>query len=126
MVDTGAAPFLAPHFSFVAEIICMISKRDARRLRRLLRARIAQFERRLQQTDDEAPLPPAELEREARALLALMKALDNAVELERQATAADDEKRDPEAIDDAFRARLARRLEALCTQTRPPRRGGSA
>ncbi len=103
----------------------MISQRDARRLHRLLRRRIAQFERRLKDLGDDAPLPAAELEREARALLALMKALDNAAELERQA-AADDEKRDSDAIDDAFRARLARRLEALCTKTRPPRRGGGA
>ena len=104
----------------------MISQRDARRLHRLLRRRIAQFERRLKDMGDDAPLPAAELEREARALLALMKALDNAAELERLATAADDEKQDPDAIDDAFRERLARRLEALCAQTRPPRRGGGA
>ncbi len=104
----------------------MVSKRDAQRLHRLLRRRIDQFERRLKEMGDDAPLPAAELEREARALLALMKALDNAAELERQAAAADDEKQDADAIDDAFRARLARRLEALCAQTRPPRRGGGA
>ncbi len=104
----------------------MVSKRDAQRLHRLLRRRIDQFERRLKEMGDDAPLPAAELEREARALLALMKALDNAAELERQAAVADDEKQDADAIDDAFRTRLARRLEALCAQTRPPRRGGGA
>ena len=104
----------------------MISKRDARRLHRLLRRRIAQFERRLKELRDEALPSAAELEREARALLALMKALDGAAALERQAMAMDEETSDPDAIDDAFRERLARRLEALCANTRPPRRGGGA
>ena len=104
----------------------MIDERDARRLHRLLRRRIAQFERRLKDMGDDAPLPAAELEREARGLLALMKALDGAAELERQARASDEEKQDPNTVDDAFRERLARRLEALCAQTRPPRRGGGA
>jgi hypothetical protein len=104
----------------------MISKRDAQRLRRLLRRRIAQFERRLKEMDENALVPAGELEREARALLALMKALDNAAELERRAAAADDEAKDPDSLDADFRARLARRLEALCAKTRPPRRGGGA
>ena len=103
----------------------MISKSEAQRLRRLLRRRFAQFERRLREAENAAP-PAAELEREARALLALMKALDSAAEMERQAMAADEETPDPDAIDDAFRERLARRLEALCARTRPPRRGSGA
>ena len=102
----------------------MVSKRDAQRLHRLLRRRIDQFERRLKEMGEAAPLPAAELEREARALLALMKALDGAAEMMRQAAATDEESKDPDAVDADFRARLARRLEALCAQTRPPRRGG--
>ncbi len=102
----------------------MISKSEARRLRRLLRRRIAQFEQRLRQAEDAAP-PAAELEREARALLALMKALDSAAEMERQADAAHEDTPDPHAFDADLRRRLARQLEALCAKTGRARPGRS-
>jgi len=104
----------------------MIPKREAQRLRRLLQRRLKQFEARLCQSDGEdgAP-PPPDLEREARALMALMKALQAAAEMERDSTARQD-RSDASQAEDALRRRLAQQLEALCAPTGPPRRGGGA
>ena len=104
----------------------MIPKREAQRLRRLLQRRLKQFEDRLRgtQQDDAAPAP-TELEREAKALMALMKALATAAEMERNST-AQQQRDDASEADAALRRRLAQQLEALCAPTRPPCRGGGA
>ncbi len=105
----------------------MITRHDARRLQELLRRRLAQLEARLKNADAEKPPAPAELEREAKAITALMKALQSAAEMERaHAQAEDAAKPDDETADAAIRCRLAQQLEALCAQTRPPRRRGGA
>ena len=100
----------------------MIPKRDASRLRRLLQRRIVQFEARLKQTtadDTDATPPPAELEREARALIALMKALQTAADME-TASATEADRQHADIAEDALRRRLAQQLEALCAPSRPP------
>ena len=105
----------------------MITRRDAHRLQDLLRRRLAQLEARLRNADAERPPAPVELEREAKAITALMKALQSAAEMERaHAQAEDAAQPDDENADATLRCRLAQQLEALCAQTRPPRRGGSA
>ncbi len=117
-----------------------VPMREARRLRRLLQRRLAQFEARLallatSERGDDAhkrdQRPDAQqLEREARALVALMKALQAAAQLEDESHAhaarsreRREHRQDAEA---ALRCRLAQQLEALCAPTGPPRRGRGA
>ena len=94
--------------------------RQARRLRQLLEDRLAAFEQALQ--EEGALADAASLEKQARAMLALMKALETAADMEAATAAtgkADDSRRDRN-----LRRRLAQRLEALCADTRPPCRDG--
>jgi len=105
----------------------MIPTREAQRLRRLLQRRLKQFEaalRRMEQGEDAATPQPVQLEREAKALMALMKALQAAAEMEEQGAERQQQSSDAARAEDALRRRLAQQLEALCAPTGPPRRGG--
>lgn len=104
----------------------MIPKRQAQALRRLLQRRLAAFEQRLRAGEENGAGPSAaELERQAKALMALMKALQAAADMEK-ASAATSRHKHEQSDDAAIRRRLARQLEALCAQTQPPRAGGGA
>ena len=105
----------------------MFTPADARRLRRLLRRRLQQLEARLKASAADEAIAPAELEREVKAIIALLKALHSAAEMERLHTQTEDAgQQHGEHADAALRARLAQQLETLCAKTGRPRRGGGA
>ncbi len=102
-------------------------RQDARRLRDLLRRRLTQLETRLKNAAADETITPIDLEREAKAIIALVKALHSTAEMGRaQEEMEDASQHDEERADAAIRRRLAQQLEVLCARTRPPRRGGGA
>ncbi len=97
----------------------MLTPAAARRLRRLVERQLKRFAATLEAED--AALDPASVERQARALIALLKTLEAAL----QATPPEDlqkEKRN----EDRLRRRLAQRLEGLLGENGPPRPAGQA
>ena len=91
------------------------SARQARRLRRLVEQRLRAFEELAEASGDE--LSAAGLERQSKALIALMKALETAAGMEAAAIPA--RKASPKR-DDAIRRSLAKGLEALLAENAPP------
>jgi hypothetical protein len=92
-----------------------LSAAQARRLRRLVEKRLRAFE---ELAKEDGTPDAAALERQSKALTALIRALEAAAGLE--AAAAPARRRRPRH-DDAIRRSLAQRLETLLAQTRPPR-----
>ena len=96
-----------------------ITRTAARRLRRLVEKRLAAFEALTTETGKEQTA--SELERQGRALIALMKALEAALAMEGRARVKAAGQGRAKADDDAACARLARRLEALLAPVSAPR-----
>ncbi len=96
-----------------------ITRAAASRLRRLVEKRLAALEALTAQAGkaDSA----IELERQGKALIALMKALEAALAMEGRARAKEAGQGRAKADDDAACARLARRLEALLAPVSAPR-----
>lgn len=93
---------------------------QARRLRRLIERRLKDFEARAE--EEAGAMTPAALERQMKALTALMKALEMAAAMEATAAAGKGKTR----RDDAIRRSLAKRLEALLAPVSAPRPAGEA
>jgi hypothetical protein len=92
----------------------MLSPAAARRLRRLVERQLSRFAGSLEA--ENTSLDPADVERQARALIALLKTLDAA--LQAQPPAGRNEGGNGDA---RLRRRLARRLEAMLGGGGPPR-----